>query len=532
MKPKSKVASWARAESEKATCGDARLNHRLGVLLTAMGEAPGASIPQACGGQHAEMAAAYRFFDNEATTPANILAAHTQQSLERIAAHPTVLLVQDTTEVDMSQPQRRISGAGPLDDSPRQGALLHLMHAFTPEGTPLGSVWHKVLIRAPRPASQSPAAARKTRSQRQNTPLEAKESVRWIEGLTAANVMALAQPRVRHICIADSEADIYEYLHLLPPTTPEAPAQQGAHWIVRACQDRTLLASAATEASKTTAAASLWATCRAAPVLWSKPLHVRGRQGKIACDKRARRQPRTDRDIIVEARAASQITLRAPYRKGQTLAAVKLNAVLVSEVDPPAGDVPVEWLLLTSLPVASAGDVRQIVEAYSQRFKIEVLFRTLKSGCRIEARRFESAERHLSHLALALIIAWRVLWLSQLAQNEPERDAEEIFTTSEWQAAWAVVKRGEPLPSKPPSAGEMIKLVGKLGGWIERRGRHASPPGVQTLWQGLSRLHDLAAVWNICHQWLMCNNEGQPPGSVSTRSLRSGSTLRRCSAAP
>ena len=172
----------------------------------------------------------------------------------------------------------------------------------------------------------------------------------------------------------------------------------------------------------------------------------------------------------------------------------------MSEVDPPAGDVPVEWLLLTSLPVASAGDVRQIVEAYSQRFKIEVLFRTLQSGCRIEARRFESAERHLSHLAVALIIAWRVLWLSQLAQNEPERDAAEIFTTSEWQAAWAIVKRGEPPPSKPPSAGEMIKLVGKLGGWIERRGRHASPPGVQTLWQGLSRLHDLAAVWNICHQ--------------------------------
>ena len=74
-------------------------NQRLGVLLTAMGEAPGASIPQACGGQHAAIAGAYRFFDNAAATPSNILAAHTQQSLGSIAAHPTVLLVQDTTEV-------------------------------------------------------------------------------------------------------------------------------------------------------------------------------------------------------------------------------------------------------------------------------------------------------------------------------------------------------------------------------------------------------------------------------------------------
>ena len=27
----------------------------------------------------------------------------------------------------------------------------------------------------------------------------------------------------------------------------------------------------------------------------------------------------------------------------------------------------------------------------------------------------------------------------------------------------------------------MIKLVGKLGGWIERGGKLASPPGVETL---------------------------------------------------
>lgn len=95
-------------------------------------------------------------------------------------------------------------------------------------------------------------------------------------------------------------------------------------------------------------------------------------------------------------------------------APVVLKAVLLSEISPPESEVAVEWLLLISLSVNSAGQVREIVEAYSQRFMIEVFFRVLKSGCRIEDKHFESAYRHLSHLALALIIACRVPWLSRV----------------------------------------------------------------------------------------------------------------------
>lgn len=487
------VAQWAKTETTGADCGDARLNKRLGTLLTALGQAPSASIPEACNGAHAEIAAAYRFFDNPATTPQRILAAHVGQSLERMEAHASVLLVQDTTEVDMSQPQRRIRGAGPLDDSMRQGALLHLMHAFSPEGTPLGSVWHKIIVREQRPAPDA-ALARKSRSQRQNTPIEQKESMRWIEGLGAANALALERPQLRLICVADSEADIYEYLGHIPHRAQQQSGPGTAHWIVRACQDRVLLDHREGERQLT-----IWDACEQAPVLWQKALQVRGRKGKVACDKRARRQPRLDRDIIVEARAVEHATLRAPYRKGRRLQAVKVNAVLVREVAPPQGEAAVEWLLLTSLPVQSPQQVRQVVEAYSQRFMIEVFFRVLKSGCRIEQRRFESADRHLSHLALALIIAWRVLWLSQLGQHQPELDGAVAFTASEWQSAWAVIKRGEPMPSQAPNVGEMIKIVGKLGGWIERGAKSASPPGVQTLWQGLQRLHDLSTTWSICH---------------------------------
>lgn len=503
------ISPWVRQEMEGVDCGDARLNSRLGKLLSALAAVPGASIPSACDGAHAEIAAAYRFFDNEALSPECLLAPHAEQTRRRAALHDTVLLVQDTTEVDMSQPQRRIRGAGPLDDSPRQGVLLHLMHAFTPQGGSLGSVWHKVLVREPRGAD----TRRKSRSQRQSMPIEQKESWRWIQGAEAAYELAGQQPGTRHICIADSEADIYEYLNSYMTMsasgaeagTALASPQPGSnlHCIVRACQDRALLpARKKPETEKPEAVVepemqTLWEACRKSPVRWSKELQVRGRSAKLLCDKRGRRQPREDRQIVVEVRAVEQLSLRAPLRSGGCLPPISINAVLVSEVDPPPGDTAVEWLLLTTLPVKHQAQVAEVVEAYSQRFSIEVFFRTLKSGCGIEAKRFHDARRHLNHIALALVIAWRVCSLSHLGREAPQTDAGDHFTPAEWQSAWAVINRGQALPKNTPTMGEMMKLVGKLGGWIERGGKSASPPGVQTLWKGLQRLHDLSLSWNL-----------------------------------
>lgn len=126
---------------------------------------------------------------------------------------------------------------------------------------------------------------------------------------------------------------------------------------------------------------------------------------------------------------------------------------------------------MTSLPVQDAAQVQQIVEACSKRFMIEVCFRVLKSGCRVEQRPLHPLRAAPeSHLAVALIVAWRVLWLSQLARHEPQRDGATVFAASEWQAAWAIVHRGMPLPEQAPSLGQTIQLVAKLGGWIGRHG--------------------------------------------------------------
>ena len=144
------LAPWVMEEVKTAKLGDKRLNARLALVLDELAARPTASIPAACGGR-AEMVAAYRFFENENTTFDNVLQAHVDATRERMAAQPVALLVQDTTEIEVTRPEQQVAGAGPLDGESRRGALLHVMHAFTPDGTPLGTISATAWIRAEEP---------------------------------------------------------------------------------------------------------------------------------------------------------------------------------------------------------------------------------------------------------------------------------------------------------------------------------------------------------------------------------------------
>src|SRR4051794_41721104 len=93
---------------------DKRLNRRVQRVLSHWAAHPTASIPAACGG-HAEMTAAYRFFDNDKVGFHAVLQPHIDATRTRIAAQPVVLLVPDTTEVDLTRPEQQVQDAGPLD---------------------------------------------------------------------------------------------------------------------------------------------------------------------------------------------------------------------------------------------------------------------------------------------------------------------------------------------------------------------------------------------------------------------------------
>lgn len=471
------LAPWAKDEMEQAALKDKRLNTRLVQVLSDLGERPQASIPAACGG-HAETMAAYRFFDNEESTPEAILESHFKKTCQRIGVHATVVLVQDTTELDFTRPTQQVVGAGPLSSSSQRGACLHPLVAFTTDGTPLGAAWSRMWTRDDEPVAPS----RTERKQHWRTsPIEQKESFRWLEGLRAARDVAQDVPQTTCVCVADSEADIYELL-------AEPRGSHPLHLIVRAAQNRRIISPEEGEMTDQL----MHSTALAAPVLFTKKISVRGRQQKIKCKTGSREQPRQSRKAEVEVRATT-VTLHPPQRSHVKLAPVTINVVLVREVDAPPDDVPVEWLLLTTLPIATAEQVQQVVHYYTLRFMIEVYFRVLKSGCRVEERLFEQLDRLLNCVAVYLIVAWRTLMICRLGQGSPELDCEAVFEPAEWKSVWMVVQR-EPPPSSPPNLGTMIRLVAQLGGYVNRPGRK-DPPGPQTVWLGLQRARDLAWAW-------------------------------------
>lgn len=471
------LAPWVIDEMKSAQLEDQRLNDRLGSIVAALGQHPTASIPAACGGR-SELTAAYRFFDNEKVTFEKVLAPHMERTRRRMAEQPVVLLVQDTTELDLTRPQQQVVGAGPMDRSKRRGAFLHPLHAFTPDGTPLGSVAAQVWARQEDEVPESTRTAAQKREQLRVTPLEEKESHRWLLGLRQAREEAEQLPGVQCVCVGDSEADIYEVL------AATAAEPRTVDLLVRGCHDRTLIS----DDSGKTATAKVLNT----PVLFTQKLKVRGREPKVGCEDRARRQPRKSREAAVEVRAAG-VTLRPAYRPDRKLPPVTVNVVLVRETNPPADDMPVEWLLWTTLSVDTLDQVERVIQYYCTRWMIEVLFRTLKGGCRVEERRFEMLDRMLPCVAVYLIVAWRTLYVCRLGRSCPDIDCEAVFEPAEWKAVYRVVRRAAP-PSTAPTLSEIVRMVAQLGGYVPRKG---SEPGPQTVWLGLQRTHDIALCWQL-----------------------------------
>ena len=189
------LASWVVDEMKDVDLRDKRLNDRLQRILSDLSERPTASIPAACGGK-AETEAAYRFFNNEKALPQRILDPHYEQTKQRIAAQEVAILVPDTTELDLTRPHSQVEGAGPLDDGPRRGALVHLLEAFSEDGTPLGAVWSQMWTRD-EPADE-PAADQPERNRKQ-IPIEEKESYRWLESQRQARPWPKRCP-VRSAC--------------------------------------------------------------------------------------------------------------------------------------------------------------------------------------------------------------------------------------------------------------------------------------------------------------------------------------------
>lgn len=451
---------WVNDEIKTVNFGDVRLDARMAKILRELGDKPAYSIPQAMGGW-AETIAAYRFFDNDKVTYEQVLKPHYDATLERIKQQPVVLLPQDTTDI-IKVTNKGSKGLGTLKNTEKDEIFLHPVIAMTPEKVPLGTVSVQLWKRP----EQS------IRAERRDKPVEEKESYCWIEGYQAACDVQAQAPDTLIVSIDDREGDIYE---LFIEMHDYAPAQRAA-WIVRGAQDRCL----ETKDDETTR--KLEERLKQSPVLGEIQFTVPARNGKPA------------RPVRQTVHAAT-VTLQPPERrgiKGFKLPPATINVVFAQEINPPENEEPINWLLLTCLPVDTFEQVSLILQWYAARWEIEIFFRVLKQGCKIEKLQFETEKRFAVCLAFYIIIAWRVLYVTMLGREYPNIDCEVLFDKAEWQMLY-IVEKCEPPPKESPPLSVVILMLAKLGGFLGRK--HDGFPGPQPIWIGLQRLRDF--MWAI-----------------------------------
>lgn len=473
------ASAWVMDELQTADLRDKRLERRLVALLDSLAQASTASIPAACH-DHAEMTAAYRFFDNEKVDFENVLAPHIDASYRRVAQQSVALLVQDTTELDLTRPHSEVKGAGPLGHGRRAGALLHLLHAFTSDGTPLGTLSAEAWTREPQDQqSKAKRGSSEKRTQCARKPFEAKETYRWLQTAEHCGEIKEYCGETQLVMLADRECDITEVIDY-------CSGQSHFDWVIRSDADRVL-----NKTGKEQASISVREQLSQGKVRYRDRLSIRGRDqwGSKSLKQRPGKADREAREVEVSVHAG-EVTLNDP-RPGKH-DGVKVNAVLVRETQPGRNDIPVDWLLLTSLPIRTRADVQRVIAYYLMRWMIEVFFKVLKSGCKIESRRFEHIDRFLPSLALYLIVAWRSLYVCRVSRTHGDKSCESVYTSAEWQSVWQMVT-GNAVPKRAPKLLEMTKLIATLGGYVDRK--NSGPPGPQTMWLGLQVMHIIANCW-------------------------------------
>jgi hypothetical protein len=126
---------------------------------------------------------------------------------------------------------------------------------------------------------------------------------------------------------------------------------------------------------------------------------------------------------------------------------------------------------------------------------IEVFHRVLKSGCKAEARQLGHGERLQTCLAIDMVVAWRIHYMTLLRREVPDMPCDVVFGEAEWKALLAHSTKNPIAPEQPPALQTAVYLLGKVGGFLGRK--CDGQPGAETLWRGLMMLSIMADVWRV-----------------------------------
>jgi len=386
-----------------------------------------------------ETKAVYRLLDEPDVTFAALMQPHLHQTREQATASPVVLLVQDTTDIDLSH-RRKISGVGQIGNERGRGFFVQTVLAVRPERREvLGCLAQEPFVRIPAPQGEQ----RHERLKR-----EERETDVWIR-----QVQTIGTPESGSmwVHVGDRGADMFPFFQACQATQ--------THFLVRAAQNRRV------QENEEEITYSLL-RARAFPSQASRPFEVPARHG------------RKGRSTQLQL-SFGQMTLLPPRnepRAGKD--PVTVWVIRVWEEQTPAGEEPLEWILLTSVPTTTLEQAWERVDWYGHRWLVEDYHQCLKSGCRIEQRQLQTVDGLMRLLGLLSPLAVRLLQVRACAGEDPERPASEVIDP----LMLAVVAQRSGGSPATMTVGTFWTEVARLGGYLARS--HDGPPGWRTIWKG------------------------------------------------
>jgi hypothetical protein len=427
--------------------------------------------------------AAYRLLDCESVMHPAVIQPHCQLVRSQLDSPGVTLLIEDTTAI--SYPTLKASkGLGPIGESFTSGYWLHSTLAVhweesdKPGGCwpigdrcwPIGLVHQQAWARSKRRPKRPKSKGRGKECNNARQLRTDRESIRWASVLADLPEKSCAD--AQWIYVADRESDIYEVFGKC--------RNAGVSMVIRAAYPRAIAKDESQddlipeESDLISEASDLMSAAADAPVLGQLELYL------VNHNRTAR----------LEVRATS-LELQGPPRPGGRLENVGIHVVRVREIGVPEGVEPLEWTLLTDLPVTTLKECERVIRIYRVRWLIEEFHKAIKTGLGLELSQL-SDYRRLSVLGGILsVVSVHLLQLKWKARTDGDRP---LSKEEQDEPMVKVLSQIHPAQGKP-TQGWMLKSMARVGGYQARKSD--GPPGWLTIWRGWQTLQFLVQGYEL-----------------------------------
>lgn len=426
-----------------------------------------------------ELVGMCRFINNPQVKLDQLMQSNIENCSNHIVKSSNYLVIQDSSYLSFSSNSGKLrvqdSDLGPVGRNNKSGVgfVLHpSLVVDSSNGFPVGlsdiKIWNRQF-------------GQKTRKERnyQSLPIEEKESYKWIEGMERSSWVKDQCCTATHVM--DSEGDIYDILcH---------PLASNEHLLIRSCHNRYLF-----DHPRSTKLSDYLSSL---PITCSFQLDIKGTK-----DRKKRKGKFGLKFTKVKIKKPKNNPVELPEY-------IEVNVVHVKEysVSVPAGEDPIEWVLYTTHPVENIEQAFQIVEWYTMRWIIEMLFSSLKTrGLDIESSQLETGIGLKKLTTISLQVSLQLLQLTKDRDNKCKQKASLIFSPQAVDFLKVFILTLEGKTQKQKNLFETGSLawaawcIARLGGW--KGYKSESPPGVRTFNRGLIKF------WDAFDGWIIANNCG------------------------